>query len=264
MNKIFVELYPYKLFTFHEASKIIKNIQVCRNNINRLTKQDIIIRLKAGIYYIKPLDNPDFYPDPIHIASKLRPDSVICSNTALKVLKLSNTQGSLQSSSDSIIYLGSKHPSKLRIGRYIYKIIRNFNFGMDKIEYQTSYGKFELKVTDIERTILDCLRTRSVKAEELINILRTKPVELSLKKVLNYLERYDMPILYNKIGMILDLCRQNLKVDETEFEKIRKKLTKKIYYYKERGIKLIRPRYHYYKEWNIMIPDHQYELVKTL
>jgi len=257
MNKIFIGMYQNKLFTLSEANKIIKDYQVCRNNIDRLVKQKLIIRLKAGIYYIKPLDNPEFYPDPIHIASKLRPDAVICANSALRVMKLS-------SATESVYYICAKHPSKLRIDKNTYKIIKNFNFGIEKIEYMTAYGKVDLKITDIERTFLDCIRTRSVKAEELINILRNKPIALSIKKIQTYLEKYDMPILYNKTGMILDVCKQNLKIDDQELDKIRKKLSKKIYYYKERGIKLIRPRYRYYKEWNIMIPEHQYELIKTL
>ena len=55
-----------------------------------------------------------------------------------------------------------------------------------------------------------------------------------------------------------------LKIDNTDIDKLKKKLTKKIYYYKEKGIKLIRPKYYYYKEWNIMIPEQIFELTKTL
>ena len=79
-----------------------------------------------------------------------------------------------------------------------------------------------------------------------------------------YLEKYNMPILYSKVGLILELCKTQLKIDDSDIEKLRKKLSKKIFYYKERGIKLIRPRYYYYKEWNIMLPEQLYELAKNL
>jgi predicted transcriptional regulator of viral defense system len=257
MNKIYLEFYQKKLFSLQEANKIIKDYQVCRNNICRLVKQKYLTKLKGGLYYITPLDNPEFYPDPIHIASKLRLDAVICANSALSVLKLRNIP-------ERNITLASKHSSKIRIDEYTYKIIKNYNFGVDKIEYQTSYGLFELRVTDLERSILDCLRTRSVKAEELINIIKSKPLDFNFKRLLNYLEKYNMPILYNKAGLILELCKSNLKIDNDDIDKIRKKLTKKIYYFKERGIKLIRPKYYYFKEWNIMLPDHLFELAKTI
>jgi predicted transcriptional regulator of viral defense system len=255
MNKIYKEMYPNKLFTLSEANKIIKDYNVCKNNINRLVKQKLIKQLKAGIYYIKPLDNQEFYPDTIHIASKLRSDGVISSISALKILlKQPNT--------DSTIYIGSKNASKLRIDKYTYKILKSQNFGIDKIPYQTPYGIFEIKITDSERTIIDCLKTRDIKGTELINILKTKQPEINFKKILTYLEKYNMPIIYNKVGLILDLCKIQLKIENSDLDKIKKKLTKKIPYYKEKGIKLIRPKYNYYKDWNIMIPEQLFELTK--
>lgn len=259
MNKIFVSMYQNRLFSLSDASKIVKNYQVRKNNINRLVKQGLISRLKGGLYFVKPLDNHDFYPDPIHIASKLRPDAIICANTALRVLKLSNPNVP-----EPTIYISSKHASKSRIGKYTYKILSGQNFGVDKIEYLTSYGRVDIKITDVERTIIDCIKTRSVRADELINILRSKPLTVSFKKFQTYLEKYDMPILYSKVGLILELCKSNLKIDDSDIEKLRKKLSKKIYYYKERGIKLIRPRYKYFKEWNIMIPEQLFELSKSM
>ncbi len=261
MNKIYKEMYQNKLFTLSEATKIIKNNQVCRNNINRLVKQKFVKRLKAGIYYINPLDNQEFYPDKIHIASKLRPDAVISSNSALQVLNLISKQAS---ANEPILYVSSKHSSKLRIDKHTYKIIKGFNFGVDKIEYQTPYGKFEIKVTDLERTIIDCLRTRSIKAEELIQILKTKQIEINSRKIITYLEKYNMPILYSKVGLILEICKTQLKIDESDIDKIRKKLSKKIFYFKERGIKFVRPRYKYYKEWNIMLPEQLFEIIKSM
>jgi predicted transcriptional regulator of viral defense system len=256
MNKIYKEFYQKKLFTLSETNKIIRNNQICRNNINRLYKQGLIKRLKAGLYYISPLDNPDFYPDPIHIGTKLRPEAVITANSALKVLGLISTN-------DNTLYISSKHTSKLRINKQTYRIIKGYNFGVDTIKYQTPYGTYDIKVTDIERTLIDCLRTRSVKGEELIKILIEKKPEINMRKIQNYLEKYEMPILYSKVGLVLDNCKIELKLSESDLEKIRRKLTKKIYYYKERGIRLTRPRYHYNKEWNIMIPETLNEVVKA-
>jgi predicted transcriptional regulator of viral defense system len=257
MNRLFLEIYPKKLFSLGDANKIIKDYQICRNNITRLVKNKSIQRLKGGLYYIIPLDNPNFYPDTIHIGSKLRVNGIISANSALKLLKL-------QTKDEDIVYLSAKHPSKMRIDKHTYKIIKNYNFGIDEVEYATTYGTVEIKVTDIERTIIDCLRIRSIKIEELVNILKSKNPELSMRKIINYLEKYNMPILYNKVGLVLELCKTNLKIDNADLEKLRKKLTKKIYYFKERGIKLIRPKYHYLKEWNIMLPEHLFEIAKVL
>ncbi len=257
MNKLYKEIYPNKLFILSEANKIIKDYQICRNTINQLSKQKLITRLKAGMYYINPLDKPEFYPDTTHIASKLRPDAVITSSTALKAHNLTDN-------TDNTIYLSSKHTSKIRIDKYTYRIIKGYNFGIDTMKYQTPYGMFEIKITDIERTIIECIKTRSIKGVELITLLTEKKPEINMRKVLNYLEKYNMPILYSKVGLILEACKTQIKISEADIEKIRSKLTKKINYYKERGIRLVRPRYHYNKEWNIMIPETLNEKIKTM
>ncbi|MGV8171693.1 MAG: type IV toxin-antitoxin system AbiEi family antitoxin domain-containing protein [Candidatus Woesearchaeota archaeon] len=257
MNKLYKEIYPKKVFTLSEANKIIKNYQACRNTINRLSKQKLITKLKAGIYYINPLDDQEFYPDTTHIATKLRPDAIITSSTALKAHKLTDN-------TDNTIYITSKHPSKIRIGKYTYRILKGYNFGIDNTKYQTPYGPIEIKITDIERTIIDCIKTRSIKGEELIKILIEKKPEINMKKMLNYLEKYNMPILYSKTGLILETCKTQIKLSEADIEKIHSKLTKKINYYKELGIRLVRPRYQYNKEWNIMIPETLSEKIRAI
>ena len=89
-------------------------------------------------------------------------------------------------------------------------------------------------------------------------------MELSFNKILTYLEKYNMPILYSKVGLILELCKSYIKIDQSDIEKLRKKLSKKIFYYKERGIKLVRPKYFYLKEWNIMLPEQIFEVAKIV
>lgn len=252
MNKLYQKMYIQKIFTLDEANKIIKNRQVCKNTLTRLVHQKMIKRLRNNIYIVLPLDNPDFEPDPLHIASKLRPDAIISCNSALYAL------GWMKDEIKNV-FLYSKHPSKSRIGRTTYKIIKNKQtFGTSKIEYQTDYTKLELIVTDLERTLIDCARTRSLKLEELINILKNPKIQIDMSRIISYLEKYKKPILYNKIGLILDTTKAFTKLQEEDFEKIRKKLSKKIFYAREKELKLVRPRYKYYVKWNIMIPENLY------
>jgi predicted transcriptional regulator of viral defense system len=255
MNKLYKKMYIQKIFTLDEANKIIKNRQVCKNTLTRLINQKLIKRLRNNIYSIIPLDNPDFEPDPLHITTKLRPDAIICCDSALYAL------GWMKEEIKNV-FLYSKHPSKNRIDYITYKIIKNKQtFGTNKIEYNTSYNHIELAITDLERTIIDCARTRSLKLEGLIAILRNPKIQIDMSKITTYLDKYKKPILYNKVGMVLDATKSFTKLQEEDFEKIRKKLSKKIFYAREKEIKLIRPRYKYYGKWNMMIPENLYEQI---
>ncbi|GIU69883.1 MAG: hypothetical protein KatS3mg002_1119 [Candidatus Woesearchaeota archaeon] len=256
MNKIYRKMYIQKAFTLNEANKIIKNRQVCKNTLNRLIAQNLIKRLRKNLYYIMPLDNPEFEPDKIHIATKLRNDAIICNASALQI------QGIPLEDKNVTFY--SKHNAKIIINKITYNIIKNkYNFGIKKIEYNTGYMNIEISITDFERTIIDCIRTRTITIEQMINILKNPKITIEVTKIINYLEKYKKPILYNKIGLILDITKPYIKAKEEDTEVIRKKLSKKIFYAREKGIKLIRPRYKYYKKWNIMIPDNIYNIINS-
>ena len=83
-----------------------------------------------------------------------------------------------------------------------------------------------------------------------------------MKKIIKYLDRYKKPILYNKIGLVLELCKTSLQLSDDDLKDIKKRLTKKIYYMKEKGLTLIKPKYKYYSKWNIMIPLNIYEMTQ--
>jgi predicted transcriptional regulator of viral defense system len=253
MNKIYQKLYPDKVFTLEEARKIIKKYQVCKNTLTRLIKQGLLKRIKKNIYYIVPLDNEEFYPDLIHIGSKMRKDGVLVCNTALAIHGLYPKE--------QIVFIAAEHAAKTRIQKYTYRILHNLlSIGIEEVEYATQYNNIRVRITDKERSIIDCLRTRSIKIEDLVIALRKNKTELSTSKILKYLEKYNKPILYNKTGLLLELTQSS---DSQELDKIRKKLTKKIFYAKERGIRLIKPRYKYYKPWNIMIPESLFDMTKV-
>ena len=257
MNKLYQKFYTQKIFTLKEAQKIIKNKQVCLNTLTRLVNKDQIKRLRNTIYQIIPIDNTEFNPSKIHIASNLREDGIICCNSALIIHNILK-----EDPKEPIIYIGSKYPSKIRIRETTYKIIKNkHNFGITETEYTTPYHIIEVQTTDIERTIIDCIRTRTIKLEQMITILKNPKIELNINHIINYLEKYKKPILYNKIGLILETNKTYLKIEETDIEKIRKKLSKKTYYAREKGLRLIRTKYKYYMKWNIMIPENLYEQI---
>jgi predicted transcriptional regulator of viral defense system len=249
-----MKFYKQRLFRLKEATKIIKNQQVCKNTLKRLMTKNLIKRIRNTIYYIVPLDDHEFYPNKIHIAMNLRDDGIIACQSALYAYTLWKEENT--------IYILSKNQTSIRIRETSYKIIKNQSaFGIREYEYNTGYAMININITDIERTLIDCLRTKSTKLEDLVSILRQKKIAINIKYIIKYLEKYKKPLLYNKIGLLLDICKNSLDIRDEDLEEIRKKLTKKTFYLKEKGLSLIKPRYKYYQKWNIMIPERLFEMI---
>jgi len=254
MHTIYKRFYTQRLFSIKEASKIIKNHQVCKNTLGRLKTKGYIKRLKKGIYYIIPIDNKDFYPNKNHIAAYQRTDYAIAGNSALTAHKLRPEQ-------NEPIWILSKNAAKIQIKNQTIRITKNrHNFGITSIKYNTGYNEIDLHITDIERTILDSILTRSIKLEELIQI--SKNSKLDINRIIGYIDKYKKPILYNKTGVVLEAVKDYLRISSDDLERLRKKLGKKIYYAKERGLTLMRPKYKYYLKWNIMLPEPLYNIVQ--
>ena len=252
MHTLYKEFYKQRVFTIDEANKIIKNYQVCRNTIHRLIKEGYIKRIKSGLYNIVPLDEPGFEPNQIHIATKLQ--GIISHNTALHLHKIHKKEPT--------IYILTQSSKKMRIKDITHKKIKTKqNIGIINLEYQTGYNTITIRITDLERSILDVVWTKTIRLEDLIAIIKgyknttQKKLEINSNKLISYIEKYKKPILYNKIGLLLDITKDSIIIQEEDLEKIRKKLGKKIYYYKDSKVSLIRPRYKYNKQWNIMIPE---------
>ena len=257
MNKIYKKMYKERIFKLKEANKIIKNIQVCKNNLTRLLAKHLIKRIRKSIYYIVPLDNEDFYPDPIHLGTKIRDEAPFMCDTALLIHGVIDAKSALHT-----IYIGYSQASKIRIRDVTYNILKNdYDIGIETVEYATPYGTINVEVTDIERTIIDCIRTKSIKMMDIISLVGSMK-SINIKKILNYLEKIKKPILYNKIGLILETNQKKLNIEINDLEKIKKKLSKKTYYAKEKELTLIKPKYKYYKQWNIMIPEKIHEMFK--
>ena len=257
MHKLYTQFYAQRVFTLAEANKIVKDYQVCKNALQRLLKKNHIKRITAGLYYIIPIDDKDFYPDPIHIASKLRDNAIISCNSALYTYRAYPQE--------NIIYSTATHASKMRLKDTTYRFLRKKpEIGITELEYVTTYAKVKIRITDFERTIIDCLWNKTIKIDQLITTIKyAKSINIPLhsSKIMAYLEKFKKPILYHKTGFVLEAIKEHYAISESDLEPIKKKLSKKIFYFREKGLRLTRPRYIFNNTWRVMIPEKNYDMI---
>lgn len=114
-------------------------------------------------------------------------------------------------------------------------------FTLDGIHYSFVRGKIDIGVyspdfssliwiTDLERTVVDCF-DRVELAGGLIEFLRCLCliVHLDEKKLLLYLEAYDRPMLYRKVGCILSFYQETVQISDDFFAYCKTKIGDGVY-----------------------------------
>jgi predicted transcriptional regulator of viral defense system len=218
MYKIYKAFYNQKVFTLKEAKKLFKNYQVCKNTIHRLIKKKSIKRIKPGIYFVVPFDDERYIPNPIWIGSFLRKDYFFSHLTALQIHDYM---------SSPTIYISSDISKTFKIFGTSYTIIKtNYDFGIE----QSTYSNVKVRVSDLERTFLDCLLRIDYfnSFDEFLNVAQNMP--LRFKILIKYLTYYDNKRLYALTGYVLELLKDKLGISDLDLKEIEKGLGKKTYY----------------------------------
>lgn len=209
-----------------------------------------ILRIRRGLFaVVPPSDNANtYFVDPFLIASKIAPDSVISHHSALRF------HGVAQSIR-RVVTFTSKH-----------KDIQSFEFQGSTFEpvltprelivsgnedaqvQQFSHQGGQLKVTTMERTVVDCIN-RFEFAGGLEEVLRscTNVLKLDDEELLKYIFLLNNRSTIAKVGFLIE--KLDLFCKPSTYEVLREKLPKSPAYLfrKERHGVLI-------KRWNLIVP----------
>lgn len=248
MDTIYRTFYKQRVFSMDEVRRLYKNYQVAKNALQRLLKQQQIRKIKAGLYCIIPIDDPNYLPDGILMGSRLRKKYFLSHMTALQLRALYDSK--------------TVHVSTTKAGEFHYygKHFRFHNtrgfFGIETIHH----GPIKIQVSDRERTFLDCLDKPELFKDITDMLLAFQAGKLDVPKVLKYLRAYKKKKLWHYAGYALDMLQEALHISDKDLEKIEKQLGKKIYYLvpkKTRVMRLrerlTRDRPRYVKRWRLMV-----------
>ncbi len=249
-QKIYSELYSERVVTTNDIKEILDKNQRASDYITNLRQKGYFKKIKKGLYAIAPpnmLNEDDFNPDKFLIANKIKDESYISHHSALEFHGLAQTI-------QNRVYITSKTPSKLLKYKNIeYKIITTKHyFGFEKRNHLNT----SIKVSDREKTILDCIRNIKYAGgiEELIKSFEDLPT-INWNSLLQYLEKIDEKNLYQKTGFIFE--RLNLNLPEKIEEQILSKIGKKTYYLEKDKDSF------YVDKWNLMVPKKFEEWIKS-
>ncbi|MCD8286129.1 MAG: hypothetical protein LUD50_02755 [Clostridia bacterium] len=184
------------IFTLEEAAEEFDTKGALYGALKRAMERREVKKLTGGLYCAVDQDTGCPVVDRFEIATKLRPGGYCAYHTALEYYGLAKPLRS------EVQIVSSRQGRPVTIDGTEYKTYMcSYNAGI-----MESYWNAPVRVTDVERTIVDCLDRLDLGGglQEVFRAL-CKVRYADEDKLLQYLEGYNLKFLYKKAGYILSV-----------------------------------------------------------
>lgn len=223
-----------------------------RTLLIRYKGQGRILSIRREFYATIPKSNlnKNFRVDPLLLASKLTPDSILSHRTALKVL------GKLRGTKKKLTFTSNAKPDHFEFQGVTYQKVytppgllkkNNRDFGVTTINRQG----MDIKVTGLERTMVDIFSRPNLSKswEEIWHSLESiKSFDLDM--IYAYLSLLENATTFAKIGFYLEQHKKELMVDEPFLHKLAAHRPKNPHYIERQH----RKNCILLSRWNLLVP----------
>ncbi|MFH2117300.1 MAG: transcriptional regulator [Bacillota bacterium] len=222
--KGYQELVQNIIFDFNDVLDVFKHKATAYGALSRLEKQGFIKKVRNNLYVSMNPVTQTAYATKYQIGSSINKNAYISHVSALEYYGYQNQVG-------YICYISSSN----RFNSFEFEGItyKQVSIKSKKGVISPPYTQM-IKITDIEKTVIDSIQSIGsiIKLEELIYSLEMIP-KLDEKKLIEYLEAYNIQALYQKTGYLLSLFNDIFKLSISFFELIKSKLHKSVVYLSE-------------------------------
>lgn len=205
MAKYLSELHTKKLFNLEDITSLTDNINTGKDLLLNYKKQNLIVQIRRNLYSATDLATKATVANKFEIGSHISDSAYISYHSALE-------------------YHGIAHQVFFTL--YISSETRFNDFEFEDMQYHYCKSNISegietppmnslIRVTNIERTVIDCLDRidRAGGLEELIHCLSMINY-LDEKKLISYLNLYNKVFLFKKAGFILKNFQANMKLSD--------------------------------------------------
>ncbi|MDR0697225.1 MAG: hypothetical protein LBF68_06840 [Christensenellaceae bacterium] len=200
-----------------------------------------IIKIRAGLYSIIDPTTGSAYADKYMVASGISKDSYVSYHSALEFHGIANQVY------NCITVANTTRFSSFEFDGIEYNYVNSpVNCGINHI-----YKGLDLKVTNLERTIIDCIHQINLAGgmEELFYALDAITI-LKEDKILEYLDCYSINYLYRNVGYILSHYARELYLSNDFLKHCKCKINNvKYYFLRNENLPLS-----YNAEWQLIAP----------
>ena len=239
---IYDKMLKHFVFSIEDVNQYYHNINSARSAIARLLTTNKALKIRRNLYTCISLETGGPVANRFQIASSINKCSCVSHHTALEYYGISD-----QIYYDVYVSSAKRFPD-FEFDGYIYHFIRSrIDVGIISPEFSG-----EIKITDKERTFLDCLKDMDKYSgiEETIENIRGFK-NFDEDKLLRYLELYDNQFLYQKTGFILSCFQKSSGISDEFIDSCHERIGKSKRYLTNTQKKGV-----YNEQWNLIIPDN--------
>jgi len=210
-----------RFFHLHDMDQISGNKVSIRRALSCMARKGYVIRVKKGFYATVPMEHlgRDYQVDSYGLIYAMFDGSgAIAFHSAMEL------HGFAHSYFNTRYYVDGKQHRTLRFQGITYRPVYSYSvFGLDR----TVRDGVTLRMTDKERTFLDCVRRPDLCGglEEMMKSFDMMGY-LNSERFAEYLSRFDELSLYQKAGFILDILKDSIQVEKELLTHINSKIGK--------------------------------------
>jgi predicted transcriptional regulator of viral defense system len=217
-----------QIFSIEEAKeKLQTHGNTLRKMLSTLASKGYIIPIRHSLYMLNRLELKDsLLPEikylPLFIASKVAQQAYVGYVTSLYI------HADLEIPKNSSIFVVSQtkfNPFFFQNYCYTWKQNQD-NFGVEKMNFKHQAYTYQIQMTNLEKTLLDCLR-KPVYCQNLTTLLqicRKIHVKPNFSRLFYYLELLDTKSLSNRLGFLLDHLKDDWRIESFIFNKLAKQM----------------------------------------
>lgn len=239
---MFNKIAPLVVFNSRDIRKHFSSDSNMFAFMKRMVGDNRIVKIKRDLYSVVDPTVGTPFADKFMIASAINQSSYVAYHSALEYHGIANQVY------NCIYVAGEQRFSNFVFEGIEYKYTRSpLNDGILHIDKGSN-----LKVTDLERTLIDCINNLKLAGgiEEVIKALDS--VSFIKEDIfLKYLESYNINLLFRKVGYLFSSYQSKLDLSNNFFNQCKAKVDENSYYFlKEENIdgKLN-------STWNLIVPD---------
>lgn len=239
---LYFELMQIPVFTMEDVCKYYDKIESARSAVKRLIKQGTVVKIRNNMYTCISGESGEPIANRFQIASCTTSTSYVSYHTAMEYYGVA-----AQVYYDVYVSTETKFQAFDFYGYTYQCILAKCKQGIEFVKYSGG-----VKVTDKERTLVDCLKDMdkiSGLEETMANVQGLH--NLQEKKILQYLEEYNNQFLYQKVGFLLWNIRTQLGLSDAFFEVCMKKIGKSKRYLTKDASDVV-----YDNVWKIVAPKN--------